>query len=81
MGLVGDDGPNIITGIGSIGVDYIDGGRGDDTLAADSDGGNSIYGGEGDDYLEGGGSGVSYLDGGPGTDTCVDGDELVNCEA
>jgi len=44
---LGDNGPNVITGVGFVGADYIDGGRGDDTLSADSSGGNSIYGEKG----------------------------------
>ena len=64
----GDEGPNTIVG-GNL-DDQLHGRGGDDIMR----------GGGGDDDLDGG-EGIDVLDGEEGTDTCVNGEEVRNCEA
>ncbi len=65
--LVGNGTGNRLSG--SSGNDQIYGQNGSDTLS----------GGDGDDRLDGGG-GIDGLDGGAGFDTCLNGENVMNCE-
>ncbi len=90
--LIGDDGPNFLTGGG--GGDVISGNGGDDTLVGEA-GSDTLGGGAGKDRLYGdttfgdgdgadhldGGPGDDWLDGGPGAADVVDGgdgNDIVN---
>ena len=59
--------------IGNAAANYLDGSKGDD----------HIEGRGGDDTLEGGvfGNDTDFLHGGNGFDTCLDGENILNCEA
>ena len=78
--LIGDDGPNFLTGAG--GDDVITGNGGDDTLVGEA-GNDTLDGGAGNDRLYGdttfgdSGGGADHLDGGPGADR-LDGGPGVN---
>ncbi len=63
---------------GSSGNDNIRGGNGDDCIIGGG-GDDYIRGQNGDDFLDGG-PGNDRLEGGPGNDTCINGEDLTNCE-
>jgi Ca2+-binding RTX toxin-like protein len=70
----GADGSDTLTNIQSLaGSDF------NDTLIGNSQN-NVILGQGGDDTLDGR-AGFDTLDGGPGTDRCLNGENLLNCEA
>lgn len=63
---------------GSPGDDNIRGGNGDDCIIGGA-GDDYIRGQNGDDFLDGG-PGFDIIEGGPGDDTCINGEDLTNCE-
>ena len=83
--ILADDGANNITG--GAGNDYIEGGGGDDTISGGT-GYDQLFGEAGDDNISGnddpdvldGGAGTDVLNGGPANDTCLNGENVTDCE-
>lgn len=75
--LTGDSADNQLFGYG--GYDHIEGGHGGDLLDG-GDNNDTLDGGPGDDLLDGG-PGFDFLDGGIGINTCINGEDVVNCDS
>jgi Ca2+-binding RTX toxin-like protein len=72
-------GPFDDTIAGDANPNYIHGGAGNDTISA-LDGDDNVYGGDGHDTIDAG-NGTDKVDGGSGTDSCLNGEDVSNCES
>ena len=64
---------------GDANTNFIEGGAGNDTISS-LDGDDYLSGGVGDDTIDSG-SGTDVVDGGPGIDSCLNGEDVSNCES
>ena len=63
---------------GDANTNFIEGGAGNDTISS-LVGDDYLSGGAGDDTIDAG-SGTDVVDGGPGADSCLNGEDVSNCE-